>query len=299
MTGAQIPSGADAVVMFEQTIESETTFTIRKSFKHLENISLQGEEIKAGDIVLHKGMRINSGVIAVLATYGYTKVRVARKPTEPGKIRNSNGPMIKALAKQFGIQVGMYKVQHDNLEKSIEVVKKALSEHDLVITTGGVSVGDFDYLPEIYKSIQAQILFNKVAQRPGSVTTVAFADGKYLFGLSGNPSACYTGFELYVKPAVNKLMGAKACYPQIIKATLMEDFNKANPFTRLIRAKATLTKAGMTVIPSGFNKSGAVVAIAHANAMIMLPGGTRGFKAGNIVDVILTESNSFEEELIL
>mgnify|MGYP000168425494 FL=1 len=94
-------------------------------------------------------------------------------------------------------------------------------------------------------------------------------------------------------------MGAKACYPQIIKATLMEDFNKANPFTRLIRAKATLTKAGMTVIPSGFNKSGAVVAIAHANAMIMLPGGTRGFKAGNIVDVILTESNSFEEELIL
>ena len=77
MTGAQIPSGADAV-MFEQTIESETTFTIRKSFKHLENISLQGEEIKAGDIVLHKGMRINSGVIAVLATYGYTKVRVAR-----------------------------------------------------------------------------------------------------------------------------------------------------------------------------------------------------------------------------
>ena len=104
-------------------------------------------------------MRINSGVIAVLATYGYTKVRVARKPTvaviatgsellevedelEPGKIRNSNGPMIKALAKQFGIQVGMYKVQHDNLEKSIEVVK-ALSEHDLVITTGGVSVGRF------------------------------------------------------------------------------------------------------------------------------------------------------------
>ena len=84
-----------------------------------------------------------------------------------------------------------------------------------------MSVGDFDYLPEIYKSIQAQILFNKsVAQRPGSVTTVAFADGKYLFGLSGNPSACYTGFELYVKPAVNKLMGAKACYPQKSKLHL-------------------------------------------------------------------------------
>ena len=79
----------------------------------------------------------------------------------------------------------------------------------------------------------------------------------------------------------------------------MEDFEKANPFTRFIRAKVTLTPAGTTVTPSGFNKSGAVVAIAHANSMIMLPGGTRGFKAGHTVDVILTESNAFEEDLIL
>ena len=207
--------------------------------------------------------------------------------------------MIKALAESFGLEVGAYKIQQDDLESSIQVVKEALSQHDMVITTGGVSVGDFDYLPEIYKAINADVLFNKAAQRPGSVTTVAFANGQYLFGLSGNPSACFTGFELYVKPAVNKIMGAKACYPQMIKATLMEDFTKANPFTRFIRAKATLTPAGATVVPSGFNKSGAVVAIAHANAMIMLPGGTRGFKAGHTVDVLLTESNAFEEELLL
>lgn len=316
MTGAQIPEGTDAVVMFEQTIESETTFTIRKPFEHFENVSLKGEETTTGDIVLQKGQHINPGTIAVLATYGYTEVPVAMKPSvaviatgsellevedelEPGKIRNSNGPMIKALAESFGLEVGAYKIQQDDLESSIQVVKEALSQHDMVITTGGVSVGDFDYLPEIYKAINADVLFNKVAQRPGSVTTVAFANGQYLFGLSGNPSACFTGFELYVKPAVNKIMGAKACYPQMIKATLMEDFTKANPFTRFIRAKATLTPAGATVVPSGFNKSGAVVAIAHANAMIMLPGGTRGFKAGHTVDVLLTESNAFEEELLL
>ncbi|RRJ21634.1 molybdopterin molybdenumtransferase MoeA, partial [Pseudomonas aeruginosa] len=92
-----------------------------------------------------------------------------------------------------------------------------------------------------------------------------------------------TGFELFVKPAMNHMMNAKAVYPQIVKATLMEDFTKANPFTRFIRATATLTPAGATVVPSGFNKSGAVVAIAHANAMIMLPGGTRGFKQGHTV----------------
>ena len=102
---------------------------------------------------------------------------------EPGKIRNSNGPMIKALAKKIGLEVGTYQLQQDNLESSIQVVKDALSQHDIVITTGGVSVGDFDYLPEIYKAIDANVLFNKVAQRPGSVTTIAFSNGQYLFCL--------------------------------------------------------------------------------------------------------------------
>lgn len=316
MTGAQLPEGADAVVMFEQTVEQEDTFTIRKAFEVNENVSLKGEETTTGDVVLKKGQHINPGVIAVLATYGYTEVPVAKQPSvaviatgselldvddelEEGKIRNSNGPMIKALAKKMGLNVGVYKTQEDDLQSGIEVVKEALSKHDIVITTGGVSVGDFDYLPEIYKALNAEVLFNKVAMRPGSVTTVAFAEGKYLFGLSGNPSACFTGFELFVKTAVNHMRGANNIYPQVVKATLMEDFPKANPFTRFIRAHASFSSSGMTAVPSGFNKSGAVVAIAHANAMIMLPGGTRGFKAGNLVDVILTESNAFEEELTL
>ena len=94
------------------------------------------------------------------------------------------------------------------------------------------------------------------------------------------------------------MCGAPEVFPQIIKATLMEDFTKANPFTRFIRAKATLTSAGATVVPSGFNKSGAVVAIAHAKLHV-LPGGSRGFKAGHTVDIILTESDAAEEELLL
>ncbi len=316
MTGAQIPNGSDAVVMFEQTIELEDTFTIRKPFSKNENISLKGEETKTGDVVLKKGQVINPGAIAVLATYGYAEVKVIKQPSvaviatgselldvndvlEDGKIRNSNGPMIRALAEKLGLEVGIYKTQKDDLDSGIQVVKEAMEKHDIVITTGGVSVGDFDYLPEIYKAVKAEVLFNKVAMRPGSVTTVAFADGKYLFGLSGNPSACFTGFELFVKPAVKHMCGALEVFPQIIKATLMEDFTKANPFTRFIRAKATLTSAGATVVPSGFNKSGAVVAIAHANCMVMLPGGSRGFKAGHTVDIILTESDAAEEELLL
>lgn len=316
MTGAAIPEGADAVVMLEQTIEDDDSFSIRKPFGHHENVSLQGEETQENDVVLQRGQHINAGAIAVLATYGYTEVPVYRKPSvaiiatgselldvadplEPGKIRNSNGPMINALITKHKLTSKVYKIQHDDLEGSIAVVKQATEEHDIVITTGGVSVGDFDYLPAIYEALQANVLFNKVAMRPGSVTTVAVTKDTYLFGLSGNPSACFTGFELFVKPAVYAMMGANAIYPQIVQATLMEDFAKPNPFSRFIRATTTFNGKEMTVVPSGFNKSGAVIAIAHSNAMIMLPGGTRGYQKGYTVDVILTDSTAFETELLL
>lgn len=316
MTGAEMPKGADAVVMLEQTVEDEQSFTIRKPFNVNENVSLKGEETQIGDTVLNKGQQINPGAIAVLATYGYTQVKVFDKPSigviatgsellevgddlEPGKIRNSNGPMIAALSQKFNLDVASYQIQEDDLKSSIQVVKEAMAKHDIVITTGGVSVGDFDYLPQIYDEINAEVLFNKIAMRPGSVTTVAVAEGKYLFGLSGNPSACFTGFELYVKPAVLHMMGATAIYPQMIQATLMEDLTKANPFTRFVRATATLNGKAMTVVPSGFNKSGAVVAIAHSNAMIMLPGGTRGYQKGYTVDVILTDSQAYETDCFI
>ncbi|MDO5515036.1 MAG: molybdopterin molybdotransferase MoeA [Staphylococcus xylosus] len=316
MTGAEMPKGADAVVMLEQTVEDEQSFTIRKSFNVNENVSLKGEETQIGDTVLNKGQQINPGAIAVLATYGYTQVKVFDKPSigviatgsellevgddlEPGKIRNSNGPMIAALSQKFNLDVASYQIQEDDLKSSIQVVKEAMAKHDIVITTGGVSVGDFDYLPQIYDKINAEVLFNKIAMRPGSVTTVAVAEGKYLFGLSGNPSACFTGFELYVKPAVLHMMGATAIYPQMIQATLMEDLTKANPFTRFVRATATFNGKAMTVVPSGFNKSGAVVAIAHSNAMIMLPGGTRGYQKGYTVDVILTDSQAYETDCFI
>ncbi|MGW7889529.1 molybdopterin molybdotransferase MoeA [Staphylococcus xylosus] len=316
MTGAEMPKGADAVVMLEQTVEDEQSFTIRKSFNVNENVSLKGEETQIGDTVLNKGQQINPGAISVLATYGYTQVKVFDKPSigviatgsellevgddlEPGKIRNSNGPMIAALSQKFNLDVASYQIQEDDLKSSIQVVKEAMAKHDIVITTGGVSVGDFDYLPQIYDEINAEVLFNKIAMRPGSVTTVAVAEGKYLFGLSGNPSACFTGFELYVKPAVLHMMGATAIYPQMIQATLMEDLTKANPFTRFVRATATFNGKAMTVVPSGFNKSGAVVAIAHSNAMIMLPGGTRGYQKGYTVDVILTDSQAYETDCFI
>lgn len=300
MTGAPLPENADAIVMFEQIVESERAFTIRKPFEPLENVSLKGEDVKEGETVIDSGNLIHPGTVAVLATFGYAKLRVAKHPvvgilstgTElldvaeplvPGKIRNSNGPMIAAQLARMGVPSKVYGMSIDNLDESFETVKLAAEETDCLITTGGVSVGDFDFLPAIYERLGANVLFNKVAMRPGSVTTVAVADGKYLFGLSGNPSACFTGFELFVRPALLKMMGAKKLYLPHTKAILFEDFDKANPFTRFIRA----VYDGHNVKPAGFNKSNAVASIAKGNSLIVLPGGTRGFKKGDAVDVLL------------
>jgi molybdopterin molybdotransferase len=174
-------------------------------------------------------------------------------------------------------------------------VKKALSEVDMLITTGGVSVGDYDYLPAIYEKLGASVLFNKVAMRPGSVTTVAQLNGKLLFGLSGNPSACYVGFELFVKPSIRTYMFSEKPHVKREKAILGEDFLKPNPFTRFVRGKLQYNEGQLIAYPSGFDKSSSVSSLAESNIFIVLQGGTRGYKKGMFVDVLLLEDNEGSE----
>lgn len=304
MTGALLPEGADAVVMLEQVIESDQTFTIRKSFMPYENVSLQGEESRKGDLLIPSGTYIQPGTVALLATFGYTEVQAGRRPKaailctgselldihdelEPGKVRNSNGFMIAAQLARIGITSHSCRVIADDLDSCCEAVKIALQENDCLITTGGVSVGDFDYLPAIYERLGAKVLFNKVAMRPGSVTTVAVLDGKLLFGLSGNPSACFIGFELFARPALLKMMGSNKPFLSYARAILAEDMSKANPFIRFVGAEYIERPTGATITSAGINKSNAVSSIAKGNAIMVLPGGTRGFSAGSIVDVLL------------
>lgn len=304
MTGAPIPGNADAVVMLEQTTEGKGGFTVRKTFSQGENISFKGEDVKEGERLIDAGALIHPGTIALLATFGYAEVTVAKRPvvgilstgTEllevadelvPGKIRNSNGPMIAAQLTRMGIGYKSYGMQEDDLDACTEIVEKALAETDLLITTGGVSVGDYDYLPAIYERLGAKVLFNKVAMRPGSVTTVAVLGDKFLFGLSGNPSACFTGFELFTRPAILGMQGATTPYMPRMQAKLGEDFTKPNPFTRFIRAFWEMTSDGIIAVPAGFNKSNAVSSIARGNCLIVLPSGTRGYTAGMDVDMLL------------
>ena len=304
MTGAQLPVGADAVVMFEQTVSADQIFTIGKPFEPNQNVTLIGEDVEKGEVLINPGAFIHPGTIALLATFGYINVQVAKKPvvgilstgTElldvgdeltPGKIRNSNGPMIIAQLDRMGIESQSYGMEADNFDACRETVARAMAETDCLITTGGVSVGDFDYLPQIYHSLGARVLFNKVAMRPGSVTTVAVANNKLLFGLSGNPSACFTGFELFARPALLKMMGAAKPYIPYTKAILGEAFLEENPFTRFVRAVYDATPSGVTIVSTGFNHSSSVSSIAGGNAFLVLPSGTKGYKSGEEVDVLL------------
>jgi molybdopterin molybdotransferase len=310
MTGAMMPEGSDAVVMFEVTQTSEKDgkpyMSIKRKVKAGENVSFIGEDAKEGEVLVKKGTLINPGIQAMLATFGYAKVPVAKKPviglfatgTEllevneplvPGKIRNSNSHMIAAQIVRAGGIVNYLGKLPDEFDTCFHAVKDALEKVDLLMTTGGVSVGDFDYLPEIYVKLGAEVLFNKVAMRPGSVTTVAQYKGKLLFGLSGNPSACYVGFELFARPIIRRMLFSEQPHLRKEKAILDTDFPKANPFTRFVRSRYTITNGKLQVSPSGLDKSNIIMSLSGANSLMILPGGTRGYEAGTEVDVLLLE----------
>ncbi|WP_394172743.1 molybdopterin molybdotransferase MoeA [Guptibacillus hwajinpoensis] len=307
MTGAPIPEGTDAVIMLELVqelqVEAQHFIKIKRRVKKGDNLSLQGEDTRKGTILVEKGSIITPGVKALLATFGYAKVPVAVKPDvgifatgtelldpeealEPGKIRNSNSPMIEGQVKAAGANPLYFGKLDDDFETCFTSVQEALEKVDLLITTGGVSVGDYDYLPAIYEKLGATVLFNKVGMRPGSVTTVAEWNGKLLFGLSGNPSACFVGFELFARPILKRALFSQYPYRMKSMGTLLTDFPKPNPFTRFVRCKTEEREGRIYVKPTGLDKSGSVTSLAEANAFAVLPGGTRGFKSGDLVDLI-------------
>lgn len=309
MTGAKIPKGANVVIMLELTKtfekDGKSMMSLKRPLKKGDNISRQGEETLKGNVMIKKGSKVTPGVTAILATFGYAVVPVVKKPvigiistgTEllqvsdamvDGKIRNSNLSMVYAQVLEAGGEPLDLGGVSDDFDQSYEAVKSALSKVDMLITTGGVSVGDFDFLPAIYEKLGAEVLFNKVAMRPGSVTTVAaLSNGQLLYGLSGNPAACFVGFELFVKPIIYKWCLKENPFPVFAEAKLTHDFPKANPFTRFVRASLDFAGSQLSVTPTGLDKSSAVTSIAHADCFIVLPGGTRGFSAGDQVSVLL------------
>lgn len=315
MTGAMIPPGADAVIMFEQTVNPgvvSETVQIKKELAQGENISRSGEEVEQGTFVIPAGEIIDAGVIATLATFGYTRVKVRMKPRvgilstgnelidvdkpmAPGKIRNSNTPMVIAMITESGgIPVEFDKLP-DNEELAKKLVQKIIEEVDILVTTGGVSVGDFDIMASIVGHPDVELLFNRVAIRPGSPTTAAKYKGKIICALSGNPGACYAGFELFVRTLIQKKLGRPITGVAKVEAILTEDYDKPCPYPRYLRGKLAIKDTVLYAVPDLNDKSGNLTTLYLTECFIIIPAGGRGKKAGERVWVIPTRMPSWQK----
>ena len=321
MTGAQVPADCNAVVMLEHVeshIEEDGRIyiTVQEVVPYGERVFFKGKEVQAGSCMVKKGTAITPGVVGLLATFGYSKVAVSKRPIVgvlatgselleideplyPGKIRNSNSYMLVSQIERAGGEAVFLGIIEDDFEKSLSAVRAALEKVDILITTGGVSVGDYDYMPDIYKGLGATVLFNKVAMRPGSVTTVAKRGRQLLFGLSGNPSACYIGFELFVRPVIRKNLGSKQMHPACVKAMLTEDFPAPKAFTQLIRVKMSYEYSRVTVSSVGLNLSGSITSLAGADALLVLMPREESYKQGSEVPILLLSEREGQEQIRL
>lgn len=311
MTGAPLPEGANAVIMLEDVQHSEaengqTVITFQKSLHRDENVSKKGEDIQEGTVLVHSGTRIGAAEKALLATFGYAHVRVYEKPKvaifatgsellavdDPlvaGKIRNSNSYMLESQLRQMGAQPTNLGILHDDLNLCFQAINKTFNEYNYIITTGGAAVGDYDFVQDIIQKLQAEKLFDKVSMRPGSVTTVAYReDGKWMFGLSGNPAACFVGAELFVRPCLKTALGATQTQLQKEKAKLHVDIDSVNNFPRLMRAQLHKNGTETYVQPVGLDRSGVISSLVKANALLIVPAHKR-LQKGEEVEVMLLD----------
>jgi len=301
MTGAAVPQGADCVIMVEFT-ENPTASTVRFIGENTPDyICLKGEDIKAGEVVLHKGSRIRPQHIAVLATVGCTQPVVSKRPrvavlatgdelvhpaSKPGpsQIRNSNGFQLAAQIESMGAVAKNYGIAKDTDDAIDKMFKKAVDQSDVVIVSGGVSVGDFDLVPGIFKRNNIDLLFEKVAVKPGKPTVFGVSEKVYCFGLPGNPVSTFVQFELLVKPFLCKLMGHDYKHP-VSQIPLGESLRRKNT-ERQSWIPIVITDTG-TLKPVEYHGSAHINALCIADGLVSIGVGVAEIEKGTIVPVRL------------
>lgn len=299
MTGAMVPDGADRIVMVEDT-DILTTGLIRiKNPLSKDNISFRGEDVKKGDVVLRQGRIIKPEDIAVLASTGNTSVIVSRMPEvavistgseliEPystpvgSQVRDSNSYQLMAQIERAGASGKYYGIAKDNEEETLSVVRKAIDENDIVILTGGVSMGDFDFVPSVFKKAGVKIQFDRIAVQPGKPTTFGIHPDAFVFGLPGNPVSSFMQFELLVRPLIYKMMGC-SWHPLSINLPLKERYRRRSS-ERMGLVPVAITEDNL-VAPVEFHGSAHISAIPFADGIIMIPAGKDTLEKGELVSV--------------
>lgn len=301
MTGTMLPTGADCVVKQEDTDDGEQAVKIYKPLKQWQNFCFRGEDVKAGTQIVAGGTRLNYAHLGVLSGIGVSHVRirdqcragllsvgdeltVPGEPLAPGKIYNSNIYMLSERMAEFGISAKVFSKVVDNVNAICEIIEREIDGVDVFFTTGGVSVGRRDFMPEVVERLGAKRLFWRVALKPGTPVLAAVYRNKLLLCLSGNPFAAATNFELLGRPVLAGLSGDNRINYNRTKAVMDAGFGKSSPGRRFVRAVYTDGK----VRPSGFNHSpGALLSLLGCNALIDIPAGTGPLNPGDEVEVVL------------
>jgi molybdopterin molybdotransferase len=299
MTGAAVPDGADMVFMVEDSLvlpSGKVKFTA--SFTK-ENISIRGENIKIGDSVLKPGKLIRPQDIAVMASVGCTSVIVSKMPrvavlssgdelVEPSEkpgiahIRNSNAYQLMAQVHLAGAHGKYYGIARDDEEETYELVKYAISESDIVLISGGVSMGDFDFVPSVLEKAGVKILFSRVNVQPGKPTTFGVHQKSLVFGLPGNPVSSFIQFEMLVRPLISLMMGYKL-KPVTIPLAMKDSFSRKSS-DRQAFIPVFITKDGL-VSPVEYHGSAHISALSLADGIISLQVGNKSIEKGEIVNV--------------
>ncbi|MCE5192143.1 MAG: molybdopterin molybdotransferase MoeA [Actinomycetia bacterium] len=304
MTGAPVPQGADAVVMVERTAEEDggAVAAIMAPVRKGENIRLRAEDVRAGEVVLAAGEVVGPAAVGLLAAVGVAQPLVYRRPRVaivatgdelvpieeypgPGKIRNSNSYSLAAQVLDAGGEPHVLDVARDNFEDSVAILSRA-PEFDVMVSTGGVSMGDYDVVKDVLERI-GTMDFWKVAMRPGAPQTHGTIGGTPFFGLPGNPTSTMVGFELFVRPVLLKMQGHTMLDRPGHAVVLAHDIKKKPDRRYFLRARAARQPDGTYVAAlSGAQSSAMLTSMHRANCLLVLPEGESFFSAGTTVECI-------------
>lgn len=302
MTGAKIPEGANIIIKYEDTDFTDKDVKIYNYLKPNSNIIKMGEDIGVGALVLKKGHIIGPADIGILATLGKTMVRVYSKPKIAilatgdelieidetpieGKIRNSNSYTIAAQVKRIGGEPIILGICSDKLDEIKDKLEASLQWADMVITTGGVSVGDADLVKESFQEIGGEILFWRVNMKPGTPIAVAKYKNKLIFGLSGNPAAASITFEKFVRPTILKLMGKTKYNLMKVESILESEFTKVSNQNRYLRAITYYKDGGFFTKLPDKHSSGILTSLSGTNSLFYIRAGTGPYKSGDKIEV--------------
>ena len=313
MTGAPMPEGADAVVRFEEVNSARAgTITIERPVEPGENVRLAGEDMRSGDMVLRRGRRIETSEIGMLAALNYSVVRVHRRPRigilstgdevidlgpelEPGQIRDANAYALAARVAQLGadpVQLGIAADRRDALQERL----RAAQDCELIVTSGGVSTGDFDLVKEVLRR-EGQVDILSVRMKPGKPLALGEVGGVPLLGLPGNPVAAIVAFDQFARPALLRMLGHQELLPPTVTARLTAAVNNRGRRRHFERGMLTLRDGVWFVAPTGIHGSAMLTSLVAANCYAVIDEDCEQAPEGSEVTVQILDASAVLRQL--